>query len=94
MMPALWLWCGFCEIKLSRPVDTHSIQEVMSKRGEVFFWGYKPVTIHKKEALNFHIGKGAVKAGFSRDETVIRCSEYILCCPRPSLYSLCQSTCI
>lgn len=64
MMSALWLRCDFCEIKLSRPMDTHSIQEVISARGEVFFRGYKPVKIHKKEALNFHIGKGAVKAGF------------------------------
>ena len=64
MMPMLWLWCGFCELKPSLPLDTHSIQEVISERGEVFFQGYKPVKIHKKEALNFHIGKRVVKAGF------------------------------
>lgn len=60
----LWLGCSFCDMKLSQDLDIHSIQEVVSEKGEVFFRGYKPVKIHKKEALNFHIGKGAVKAGF------------------------------
>lgn len=64
MMPKLWLWCSFDEIKLSQLLATYSIQEVICEIGEVFFQDYKPVKIHEKEALNFHIGKGAVKAGF------------------------------
>lgn len=64
MMPVLWFDAASVKSSSPGPLDTHSIQEVVSERGEVFFRGYKPVKIHKKEALNFHIGKGAVKAGF------------------------------
>lgn len=63
-MLVLWFCCGFCEIKPPLPLDTHSVQEVISDRGEVFLQRYRPVKIHKKEALDFHIGKGVVKAGF------------------------------
>lgn len=64
MVLVLCLWCSFFEIKHSPLLDTYSIQEVISERGKVFFQGYKPAKIHKKEDLNFHIGKGVVKAGF------------------------------
>lgn len=64
LLSVIWLWYDFCAMKLSQLLATYSIQEVISERGEVFFQGYKAVKSHKKEALNFHNGKGVVKAGF------------------------------
>jgi hypothetical protein len=55
---------SFDEIPPPQLPDTSVAQEVISKRGEACFLGYKPVKIRKKEALNLHIGKGVAKAGF------------------------------
>lgn len=55
---------SFCEIPPPQLRDRSLAQEVIFERGEACFLGYKPVKTHKKEALNLHIGKGVVKAGF------------------------------